>query len=200
MPSRNENHKNLILAAQQNDFRAVSDLMWGCDPKHNASEAFRVAASYGSLECLQALKTVSDITARNAEALYLAARNGHLPCVKFLWNLSIVHLNRRGYEALLGAAAYNHVQTARFIVEQGIDPAQKQSQPLAVAIVEGHQQMVAFLAPLSNPDQALDQIMRSGHSYAQYKWYKERLDAQRQKDTLHTHLANSTVSPANRKL
>lgn len=200
MFSRAHNSKNLILAAQNNDLEAVLDLMWACDPKDNDSAAFRAAAAHGSLECLQALKTVSDITARNAEALYWAARNGHLPCVTFLWNLSVVHLNKRGYEALLGAATHNQVETARFIVGQGINPAQKQSQPLAVAIIEGHQEMVNFLVPLSNPEQALEQIMRLGHSYAQYGWYKERLEAQRQKDTLRTHLANSTVSPANRKL
>lgn len=177
-----QNFKNLVEATKINDLETVRDLMWGCDPKERNSLPFLTAAEYGSLECLEALKSVSDMTANDAEALMRATKSGHMQCVHFLWNKSIPTFNSRGHKALVVAATKGHKNIVDYILERGIDPTFKYSMPLQVAALNGRQEIVDLLYPLSNPHEALN-VLRSKNETQRscWQWFEDLCMAHDQK-------------------
>lgn len=177
-----QNFKNLVEATKINDLETVRDLMWACNPKQRNSLPFLTAAEYGSLECLEALKSVSDMTANDAEALMRATKSGHMQCVHFLWNKSIPTLNSRGFKALVVAATKGHKNIVEYILERGIDPTFKHSMPLQCAALDGRQEIVDLLHPLSNPHEALNVLrFKNETQRSRWQWFEDLCMAHDQK-------------------
>ena len=181
MYSSAQNFTNLVEAAKINDLETVRDLMWGCNPKDRNSLPFVTAAQYGSLECLEALKTVSDVAAQDAHALIMAVKFGHLECVKFLWNLSIPSLNKRGDLALVYAAMFGQKKIVEYILEKGADPKYKSSMALFKAVLEGKHDIVQLLYPLSEPNKALSALkLHHKSERGKWQWFEDMLEAKAQ--------------------
>lgn len=181
MYSSAQNFTNLVEAAKINDLATVRDLMWACNPKERNSLPFVTAAQYGSLECLEALKNVSDVTAQDAQALLMAVKFGHLACVKFLWNRSIPSLNKRGDLALVYAAMFGQKKIVEYILEKGADPKYKGSMALFKAVLEGKHDIVQLLYPLSEPHKALSTLkFQHKNERDKWQWFEDMLDAKAQ--------------------
>ena len=88
------------------------------DPTDRDSEALRLAAENGHVECAKLLLPVSDPKERDSQALRFAAHNGHAECVKLLLSVS----DPRPEEsealrwALRWAATYGHVECVRMLL------------------------------------------------------------------------------------
>lgn len=201
MYSSAQNFLNLVEATQANDVDTVHHLMWACKPKDRNSLPFITAARYGSLECLEALKTVSDVTANDAQALKEAAKNGHLDCVKFLWNRSIPHLDSRGAKALIAAACTGQLEIVQYILDQGVDPHYKMSQPLCEAVLHNQYDVVNLLYEISNPDHVLTTLQsRCSNRYSQWQWFEELVTAKKQKTILNNEVLGSSNQSVRRKI
>lgn len=198
MYSSSQNFLNLVAAAQTNDLETVRDLMWGCNPKDRNSLPFITAARFGHLECLEALKTVSEVAANDAQALTEAALRGHLPCVKFLWKLSIPSLSHRGDKALAAAAGAGHLKVVQYMLEKGADPHYKMSAPLRAAALHQHYDMVDFLFEHSSPLDALAGLRTQNAKTHQWQWFEEYVQAKNQKNVLNHEVSTNcnTVSIA----
>jgi len=191
MYSSAQNFVALVDAAKLNDVSAVHHLMWACNPKDRNSLPFITAARFGALECLEALKTVSDATSNDAQALKEAAKNGHLDCVKFLWNRSIPHLESRGAKALIAAACNGQLEVMQYILDQGVDPHYKMSQPLCEAVLHHQYDAVNLLYEISNPDHVLTTLQsRCSNQYNQWQWFEEYVQSNNQKNILTTEICN----------
>lgn len=103
------------------------------------------------------------------KAIGLAARNGHVACVKALLTANCVSKDKV-YEAMDFAALEGHIETVRFL--SGFhDPkgyTTINSRPLYSASCAGHIECVRFLLPLSDPlahnSSALVGAARNGHA------------------------------------
>lgn len=201
MYSSAQNFVALVEATKINDVDTVHHLMWACKPKDRKSLPFITAAQYGSLECLEALKAVSDVTSNDAQALKEAAKNGHLDCVKFLWNRSIPHLQSRGVKALIGATCTGQLEVMQYILDQGVDPHYKMSQPLCEAVLHNQYEAVNLLYEISNPDHVLTTLQsRWSNLYNQWQWFEELVTAKKQKTVLNNEILGESNQSVRRKI
>lgn len=193
MYSSAQNFLKLVEATQTNDVDTVHHFMWACNPKDRNSLPFITAARFGSLECLEALKTVSDVTSNDAQAFKEAAKNGHLECVKFLWKLCIPTLNHRGEKALAEAASTGQLHIVEYLLERGADPRYKRSTPLQMAAIHHQYETVDFLYPHSSPSEALNALcLRSSNIRNQWQWFEEYVQSKDQKNILTTEICNAS--------
>ena len=86
----------------------------GADPKADDSEALRLAARNGHLECVKLLIPHSDPATNDSAALRWAANYGHLECVKLLIPYSDPKAD--GSAALRRAAEEGHLECVRELI------------------------------------------------------------------------------------
>lgn len=101
------------------------------DPKHNNSEALRIAASNNYVETVKLLIPASDPQANNSQALLAAVENQAVECVRLLIPVSNPQANNS--QALLAAVASNNVDCVRMLVPVS-DVGANFSQALVAAI------------------------------------------------------------------
>ena len=191
MYSSAQNFLKLVEATQTNDVDTVHHFMWACNPKDRHSLPFITAARFGSLECLEALKTVSDVASNDAQALKEAAKNGHLDCVKFLCKLCVPTFNHRREKALALAAGAGQLHIVQYLLEQGADPLYKRSTPLQMAAIHHQYETVDFLYPHSSPYEALKALFLQCQSTRnQWKWFEEYVQSNNQKNILTTEICD----------
>lgn len=105
------------------------------NPKHNNSEALRIAASNNYIETVKLLIPVSDPQANNSQALLAAAENQAVECVRLLIPVSNPQANNS--QALLAAVVSNNVDCVRMLVPVS-DVGANCSQALVAAIEKNH--------------------------------------------------------------
>lgn len=110
-----ENTFLLIDAVEQGDIAKVQRLILTSEPAYNDSQALRVAARCGLVECLIALIPFSDPKANDSHALRLAAQYGHAACVQIL--IPISDPKARESRALQFASEYGHIECMNLLYD-----------------------------------------------------------------------------------
>lgn len=127
------NTERLIEAAKNGDLQEVNRLIPISDPKHNDSQALRVAISNDHMDCAQALIGVSS---DYNYALSIAAHNNQLEFLKILMPLSDNH-----EDALQAAAGDNHIECVKLL----LDGSKEVGPPLCLAIQNHHNKCAQVL-------------------------------------------------------
>lgn len=86
----------------------------GANPNENESEALRLAAKNGHVECVRLLILFSDPKSASSYALRWAARNGHAECVRLL--IPVSNPEACGSMPLCVAAEKGHAECVRLLI------------------------------------------------------------------------------------
>lgn len=94
-------NEELVNAAINGQHKTVIELLKNpkVDPKWEQSLALNMAARYGHVECVRLLVDVSDPMDDNLNAIKQAISYGHLECVKILW--ARLHLTDEQHKNIL---------------------------------------------------------------------------------------------------
>ena len=165
MPHR-EIDQELVDAAEAGASAKVSALLAkGAAPMCDSSQALQLAAKNGHVECVKLLLPVSDPQADEWYALRAAAHAGHVECVRLLLPMS--DAKARDSQALRYAAHYGHVECVRMLLPAS-DAKAGESLALRLAALNGHAECVRLLLPVSdakaNDSEALRWAARNGHA------------------------------------
>ena len=119
----------LLQMVYSNNVQKVAELIPYSDPKAQNSEALRLAAAQGYLECVKLLIPVSDCKSNHSQALAWAVLKGHNECVEALYDHS------EPYDVL---KTLDSPQTAQECAEFQSFIARKERTTLEQAVVGAH--------------------------------------------------------------
>ena len=185
--------QSLVEAVLCGNIEAVERLIPMCSKEEN-SRALLKAAENGKLECLQLLLPVSGPMIDEGEPLRVAAREGHTQCVEAL--LSVVDPMVDGSIALRTAAKHDHTDCVRLLIQVS-NPLDCNSEALVWGILNRNQEIVELLYSVSDPQAALNCMLSHPHHRRWFGQLEERIERERQRETLEAavgeHHHNQTV-------
>lgn len=105
----------LFKSSSDGDSHALAQLLsLGADPKEFDSYALLLAARNGHVECVRLLIPISDPKAGESLPLRWAAMNGHVECVRLL--IPVSDPSAEDSHALVNAISCNHVECVKLLL------------------------------------------------------------------------------------
>lgn len=182
---RKHNSKLLMDAAQRCDLEAIERLIPISYPKSQDSGALTWSVNKNHLEGVKCLAPVSDV----GSALGVAAEWGRVDCLRVLIEFATP------YDIIFAAgdAAYEGKMDALQFLLEHCDAKNSESFPLQMAAIAQREDIAAFLIPLSNPLDALNDLGEMHHNEDAVNFLQEIL-ARQQKNIIEQHIVLSRKS------
>lgn len=174
---RAQNSLLLIEAAEQCNLEEIERLIPISYPKSQDNSALTWAVNKNHLEGVKCLAPVCDVEI----ALSVAAEWGRVDCLRIL----IDFVNPHELIFAAGDAAYEGQMEALQFLLQHCDPKHAESFPLQMAAMGQREEIVAFLIPLSNPLDALNDL---GDFREEARDFLNNIWARQQKTTIEQNI------------